>query len=133
MTLTEKARILRPLIEKAAAALDTEDAITGLDLFPQWKPEQAYEFGQRVRYNNILYSVVQAHTSQESWTPDVATSLFAKVLIPSDNVIPDWEQPSATNAYMKGDTVMFNGETYTSTIDNNVWSPSDYPAGWQKE
>lgn len=133
MTLTEKARILRPLIEKAAAALDTEDAITGLDLFPQWKPEQVYEFGQRVRYNGTLYSVVQAHTSQASWTPDIATSLFAKVLIPTDNEIPEWEQPNASNAYMKGDTVHYNGATYTSTIDNNVWSPSDYPAGWQKE
>lgn len=132
MTLTEKARILRPLIEKAAANLDTEDALTGLDLFPLWKPEQAYIVGQRLRYNNTLYSVIQAHTSQESWKPDTAASLYAKVLIPDADVIPEWEQPGATNAYMRGDTVRYNGKVYRSLIDNNVWSPADYPAGWEE-
>lgn len=132
MTLTEKARILRPLIEKAAANLDTEDALTGIDLFPVWKPGQTYTVGQRVRYNDTLYSVIQAHISQDGWKPDTAASLYAKVLIPDDNVIPEWEQPDATNAYMRGDTVRYNGKVYRSLIDNNVWSPADYPAGWEE-
>ena len=25
-----------------------------------------------------------------------------------------------------------NGQVYVSLIDNNVWSPDDYPQGWQK-
>ena len=32
---------------------------------------------------------------------------------------------------MTGDKVIFNGTTYESVIDNNVWSPADYPAGWE--
>ena len=31
---------------------------------------------------------------------------------------------------MKGDKVMFEGHVYESAIDNNIWSPSAYPAGW---
>jgi hypothetical protein len=31
---------------------------------------------------------------------------------------------------MKGDKVMFEGKTYESLIDNNVWSPLDNPTGW---
>lgn len=45
--------------------------------------------------------------------------------------IPEWTQPDATNAYMTGDRVIYNGAVYESTIDNNVWSPDAYPAGWR--
>jgi len=62
--------------------------------------------------------------------PTAAPSLWAKVLIPDTNVIPEWEQPDSTNPYMKGDKVMFEGQTYESTIDNNVWSPAAFPQGW---
>lgn len=44
----------------------------------------------------------------------------------------DFKQPTgAHDAYMKGDTVKYNGKTYKSIIDNNVWSPDTYPAGWE--
>lgn len=83
-----------------------------------------------MQYNGTLYSVLQDHTSQADWTPEAAASLFAKVLIPDANVIPEWEQPESTNGYMTGDKVLFEGTVYESVIDNNVWSPADYPAGW---
>ena len=44
--------------------------------------------------------------------------------------ILEWGQPDSTNAYSIGDKVLFEGATYESLIDNNVWSPADYPAGW---
>ena len=131
MTLTELARKLRPLIEKAAISLDDSDALEAKQLYPNWSGEGIqYTVGDRVRYNEVLYKVLQAHTSQQGWTPIAAPSLFAQVLIPQPDVIPDWEQPDSTNAYMKGDKVSFEGHIYESAIDNNVWSPSVYPAGW---
>ena len=93
----------------------------------------AYEVGKRVLYNDILYKVIQAHTSQADWTPVAAPSLFAKVINETiTGEIPDWQQPDSTNAYMKGNKVKFNGKIYESVIDNNVWSPTDYPAGWKE-
>ena len=93
----------------------------------------AYEVGKRVLYNDILYKVIQAHTSQAEWTPVAAPSLFAKVINETiDGSIPEFEQPDSTNPYMKGDKVIFNGKIYESIIDNNVWSPTDYPAGWKE-
>lgn len=93
----------------------------------------AYEVGKRVMYNNILYKVIQAHTSQADWTPVAAPSLFAKVINETvDGSIPEFEQPDSTNPYMKGNKVMFNGKVYESVIDNNVWSPTAYPAGWKE-
>jgi len=133
MTLVELAKKLRPLIEKAAISLDDADALEAVNLYPQWSPEKKeYIKDMRVQYENVLYRVLQSHVSQPAWTPTAAPSLFAKVLIPSPDVIPEWEQPDSTNPYMKGDRVSFNGKIYESVIDNNIWSPEAYPVGWQE-
>lgn len=131
MTLIEYANKMRSYIEKSAQNLDDADALEMPTMFPKWSPGTTYAKGTRVRYNEILYTVLSDHTSQPDWTPEAAPSLFAKVLIPDENVIPEWEQPGSTNPYMKGDKVMYNGNTYESLIDNNVWSPDAYPAGWK--
>ena len=131
MTLVELAQKLRPYIEKAAKSLSDEDALEAINLFPQWISDINYDKGDRVIYNNILYVCLQYHTAQSNWTPPASPSLWAKVLIPDPTVVPEWEQPDSTNAYMKGDHVMFEGQEYESLIDNNIWSPSAYPAGWQ--
>ena len=130
MTLIELARKLRPYIEKAAKSLSDEDALEAVDLFPRWEAGVAYAVDDKVRYEEILYKCLQAHTSQPSWNPLAAASLWAKVLIPDANVVPDWEQPGSTNAYQIGDRVRFEGHIYESAINNNVWSPAAYPAGW---
>ena len=133
MTLIDLARKLRPYIEKAALSLSDEDALEAKELYPQWSGNGiGYKVEDKVRYDGILYKVLLAHTSQEGWTPPSAPSLFAKVLIPDENAIPEWEQPDSTNAYQIGDKVMFDGKVYESLINNNVWSPAAYPAGWQE-
>ena len=118
--------------------LPDEQALLVPSVFPLWQVEVSYEVGFKVRHKDILYKVLQAHTSQADWTPDVAVSLFAKVLTEpvvdpetGEIDIPEWVQPDSTNAYMTGDKVMYEGVVYESTIDNNIWSPADYPTGWQ--
>ena len=59
----------------------------------------------------------------ETWNPKDAPSLYAVVLIPDENIIPEWIQPDSTNPYMIGDKVTHNGVTYESLVDNNVWEP----------
>ena len=133
MTLLELARKLRPFIEKAAMSLNDEDALEAVQLFPHWSGENVgYFVDDKVQYENNLYQCLQAHTSQNAWTPTAAASLWAKVLIPDPNVIPEWEQPGSTNGYMIGDQVRFNDKVYESTINNNIWSPAAYPAGWRE-
>ena len=128
MTLLELAQKLRPYIEKAAMSLSDEDALEAVNLFANWKTSTAYAKDERINYEGTLYKCLQAHTSQDEWTPVAAPSLWAKVLIPDENVIPEWEQPDSTNPYMKGDRVMFEGQVYESNVDNNVWAPNIY--GW---
>ena len=133
MSVVDDARHLRSVIEQLSVNLDDEQALETVELFPAWKADATYSTGDRVRYNDVLYKVLQAHTSQADWTPDTAVSLFAKVLIPSKD-IPVWEQPTSTNAYMTGDRVYYptaQDDVYESLIDNNVWSPTAYPQGWK--
>lgn len=131
MTLVDLALKLRPLIEKAVQSLDDVDAIEAVTLYEKWSGDsKQYTVGQRLQYNGILYTVLQAHTSQPTWTPTDAPSLFAKVLIPDPTVIPEWEQPDSTNPFMKGNKVTHNGKTWISDIDNNVWEPGVY--GWHE-
>ena len=131
MTLVELAQKLRPYIEKAALSLPDEDALEAIDLFPKWEAEHGkYLVDEKVKYEGILYRCLQEHIAQTSWTPAAAASLWAKVLIPDSNVVPEWEQPNSTNPYNKGDHVMFEGKEYESTINSNVWAPNVY--GWQE-
>lgn len=127
MTLIEKARELRKILEKAmtaAQSLTDAEAITATCLHPKWSGDSVqYTAGQRVQDDGVLYTVLQAHTSQPDWKPTAAPSLFAKVLIPDPTVIPEWEQPDSTNPYMKGDKVKHNGKVWVSLVDNNVWEP----------
>ena len=129
MTLVEKARELRALIEKAVQSLEDKDALECVCLYEKWSGNGVqYTAGQRVQDDGILYTVLQAHTSQTDWKPAAAPSLFAKVLIPDPTVVPEWEQPESTNPYAKGDKVTHNCKTWVSDIDGNVWEPGVY--GW---
>lgn len=131
MTQVEKARALRPIIEKAiSATLSDTEALEAVSLFPAWASGKSYAAGDRVKYDGNLYKCLQAHASQADWTPTAAPSLWAKVLIPDPGTIPEWEQPESTNPYMAGDKVTHNGKTWTSDIDNNVWEPGVY--GWSE-
>lgn len=127
----EKALALRALIEKASASLSDADALSGVELFPAWAADTAYELGIRVRYADKLYKCVQAHTSQSNWTPPDTPALWTEVAKPGE--IPVWKQPTgAQDAYMKGDKVWYpekNTTVYVSLVDNNVWEPGVY--GWE--
>ena len=127
-----RARVLRTQIEAMAQELDDADAADVPEFFPEWNPEGcAYAVGDRVRYEGTLYKIIQPHTSQASWTPLAAPSLFAEILPGQGGTeIGEWVQPDSTNPYMTGDRVIYEGSVYESTIDGNVWSPADYPQGW---
>lgn len=131
MTYTERARRIRYYIEKASVSLADEDALQAVGLFPQWVTDHAYAVNERLQYKHVLYRVVQAHTSQADWAPDITPAMFVVVSL---DEWPEFVQPTgAHDAYNKGDKVTFNGKHYISLIDANVYSPAAYPAGWQEQ
>lgn len=118
---------IRTNIETGAQSIPDENALETVSLFPVWRSGVAYAVDFRVRYNGILYRCLNEHTAQETWTPDVSPSLWARVLVEDGKILP-WVQPDSTNAYSAGDKVTHNGKTWVSNVDGNVWEPGVY--GW---
>lgn len=119
----EQAEQLRKLLENQTANMTDEQILKYPAFVEKWEAGKTYAVGKRLEYSGTIYKVLTAHTSQDTWMPPDAPSLFAKVLISDENVIPEWEQPDSTNPYRKGDKVTHNGKTWESLVDNNVWEP----------
>lgn len=122
-------------LDEVLPILTDEQAETVPDAFPAWVPNTDYKAGDRRRYSDgYLYKCVQAHKSQEDWTPDKTPALWTRIGEPGE--IPVWVQPTgAQDAYNAGDKVHYptvDDPVYESTVDGNVWSPADYPGGWRE-
>ena len=128
-------QIIQSAIKYARQIADDAEALEVKFLYKEFDKQLGRELtvGEYIQYNDKLYKVLQAHTVQENWAPDVSPSLFAEVLTdPTGQTILEWKQPDSTNPYMTGDKVKYEGVIYESLIDNNVWSPVGYPAGWKQ-
>ena len=69
---------------------------------------------------NALWAAVRA--LQQSISP------------PAEDEWPEFVQPTgAGTAYQVGDKVTFKGVRYVCRLPHCVWSPADYPIGWQKQ
>ena len=67
---------VKKMLSTQAEELSDEDALDVAAIFPTWasKLGQQVNIGERLWYNEKLYKVIQAHTTQSDWTPDVVPS-----------------------------------------------------------
>ena len=128
MISKELAKKFRQFIEQMSVNATDEQALDNILAFPKWEVNKEYEKDFRLRYEDVLYKVLQNHTSQADWTPDVAVSLYVKVSIEE---YPDWIQPQGSHdAYNLGDKVTHLEKHWVSTMDANVYEPSVF--GWDE-
>lgn len=141
MNKKQMALELRKALQMFLSTLDvdteSEKILSVPSVFPKYEIGKAYKTKEVFRYGENavgdaqLYQVLQPHTSSVEWTPDSATSLYKAIGVTTEG-IPEWVQPlGSSDAYNIGDIVMYNGAKYKCIIDNNVWSPSEYPSGWE--
>lgn len=137
MDRLQAAEQFRKALQLFAASLSDEQALEVATIYDQWAIGKAYVVGEYLIYGTNptgdpqLYKVVQAHTSQENWTPDAVASLYESIGLNAEGY-PVWSKPSGSHdAYNTGDVVDYNGTLYKSLIDGNVYSPEEYPAGWE--
>ena len=134
MITKELARKFRRFIELMSENATDEEALENIVAFPKWKAETEYVANDRIRFNDVLYKVLQNHTSQETWTPDVTPSLYVRVDNPQEEW-PEWRQPlGSTDAYPLGAKVSWpkDERRWVSLVDGNVWEPSDnVPTLWE--
>ena len=116
----------RSKLDRLIDVLDDEDALDNTVLFPEWRSGRSYAVGDRVQYDGLLYKCVQAHTSQDDWTPDATPALWTRISIEE---WPEWVQPTgAQDAYNAGDKVSHNERHWISDVNANTWEPGVY--GW---
>lgn len=120
-------------LQVLAMSFTDEQALHCVLLFGEFDPNgKQYKQGDRFRYNDKFWKVLQDHTSQENWLPGEASSLYVEI---SDPAIewPEWKQPTgAHDAYNTGDKVTHNGgKHYISQIDANTTEPGTDERWWK--
>lgn len=133
----QAAEQMRRALQMFVQTLTDEQAMEVATVYPAYAVGKKYVADEMFTYgvNDVgdpqLYRVVSEHTSQEDWIPDVTPALYTPIGL-NDEGYPVWSQPTgAQDAYMTGDIVDYNGTLYKSLIDGNVYSPDDYPVGWE--
>lgn len=136
MNKLQIAEQFRKALQMFATSLPDEKAMEVATVFDAWEVNKSYTTGEFFTYgvNGVgdpqLYKVVQDHTSQADWLPNITASLYTAVGL-DDAGYPVWSQPTgAHDAYNIGDVVDYNGTLYQSLIDGNIYSPEVYPNGW---
>ena len=126
---------LRKAIVKGAESLPVETAVQVPELYDRWVVGEVFELieGQVPfiirRYNDVLYQLVQVHTTQSDWTPDLVPALWTEYT--PEGVIAEWKQPTgAHDAYRLGVKVTYQSFTWECTSDYNVYAPGVF--GWVK-
>jgi len=104
---------IKDLLYKSSYYLSDDDALDGIELFPFWEINKEYKINDRFRYNQKLYKVIQNHTSQADWLPDIAHSLYTEVEKSGQGDTPN--NPIPYNNNME----LFNSKYYSQ--DNVVY------------
>ena len=131
--LVEQAQAIRAGMQALARTAPDEVLLAQpMAMYDEWSAESvAYVLDDIRQYNGLLYRCVQAHTSQATWTPEDAPSLWTRIADPAQEW-PEWIQPTgAHNAYALGAKVSHAGKHWVSNVANNVWEPGVY--GWTEQ
>ena len=100
---------LKELAQTQVVALTDDEAKKVPALFPVWATDEAYAVGDRVYYNGSLYKCVQAHTSQSTWNPKDAASLWQNVSEEAQEADGSREHPYSWESGMTA----YEGKYYT--------------------
>lgn len=132
MSYISEARKLRPVIEAAAASLDDKTASTAPALFRILKQDgKLISAGTRINWGGTLKRAAVDLWDTAENNPDNAPTLWETLAYKEGiRIIPD--TITAGTAFSAGEQGWWGDDLYTSTIDNNVWTPDQYPAGWTK-
>lgn len=131
MTPQEKARALRPLIEKAAASLTDADASMSAELFPTLKYDGSLiEAFTRINWKRQVMKNGAALWDREENDPDHAPTLWAELPYRQGiRVIP--ETIDTTTQFSAGELGWWGNVLYRSKVNGNVYTPAQYAPNWE--
>ena len=132
MNILEKAKIQRKNIILAAASLDDKDASITPELFGKLNNNgELIKVGTRINWNGLLKRAAVDLWDTKENNPDNAPSLWEDIAYKEGyRIIP--ETVTAGTAFSKDELGWWKDTLYKSLIDNNVWTPEQYPSGWEE-
>ena len=106
-------------------SVDDQMAYRMREFYPEWAAGQSYSVGYKLLYGGKLYKVVQAHTSQADWAPNVVPALFTRIDEQHDGTKYDPIPYDGNMAIEAGKYYSQDGVTYRGTRDtvNPVYQP----------
>ena len=122
-----------PVIERqiVADALAEDDLAALLPMWPQWEPGLSATVGRVFAWNGALYEVIQAHTTQADWEPQMVPALF-KLHAPTGFMLP-WVMPTGSHdAPNLDDERTHNEKCWRSLMNGNTSEPSDTAQWWEE-
>lgn len=104
--------VISMLIKEQINTLSVDDATAArmTAFYPEWEKNKQYTVGYKVQYLGKLYKVVQAHTSQETWEPNISASLYERI-----DEVHDGSKYDPIP--YEGNMTLYNGKYY---IEDNV-------------
>lgn len=96
----------------------------------EWIANEPVLVGMQREYGGVVYAALQAHTTQEDWTPDATPALW-EVVEPEPGETPAW---AAGQTVAIGDLRTYNGVTYRCIQAHTTqagWTPPVVPALWE--
>ena len=117
----ERAYKIIDAIKGVRAILTDEVALEYIALYPDWEIGKDLLVGDRIEHDGKLYKVVQAHTTQESWTPDLTPSLFEPIDIVNEGTLTNPIIAAAGMCYFKDKYYLdeTDGKIYLCTRDDS--------------
>lgn len=131
MITIERAKELRAIIEAATAELDDKTASGGAELLPTLSGDGSLvKAGTRINWKGALKRAAVDLWDTAENTPDAAPTLWEDIAYRDGiRIIP--ETITAGLAFANGELGYWGDSIYKSKLDSNVWTPAQYPDGWE--
>lgn len=132
MSILETARKTRAAMVTAAASLDDATASTAPDMFRRLRYDgKKVDVGTRINWNGIVKKAAVDLWDTTENSPENAPTLWADIDYRDGyRIIP--EVITVTTAFSKDECGWWGDVLYRSTMDGNVYTPEQYPDGWEK-
>ena len=103
-----ESEVMSMLIKEQINTLSVDDAtaVRMTAFYPEWAKDKQYTVVYKVQYIGKLAKVIQAHTSQETWTPDITASLYTRI-----DEVHDGTKYDAIP--YEGNMTLYNGKYYS--------------------
>lgn len=131
MDILEKARLLRKNIVVSSTILEDDKASLTPELFARLNENgELIKVGTRINWNGVIKRASVDLWDTKENNPNNAPTLWEDINYKEGyRIIP--ETITVGTAFNKDECGWWKDTLYKSLINNNVWTPEQYPNGWE--